>query len=352
MIEWLAGRVGVDAFERPHAAIASLLLAVLALWISRRGTPPAFRWSAWREARIAAGPRRDWLAGLSRGFRLLALLLLGGVLAGPVQLRGSALPSASGLDMMLVVDTSGSMRALDTKSEGEWRTRLDLAVEVVRRFAVHRIGAGDRVGLVVFGETAFTQCPLTSDGRLLGEALGRVRAGMAGEATALGDALTLAVKRFPPAPPHGRVEGPSEGRLVVLLSDGRSNAGAVPPDIAVSVAAARGVRVHSVGIGSQGEAPMAPREGSGARGLRFERHDLDREMLTRIAQETGGLFFHAQRSSELEAVYAEIDALERTSRAPRRRRHPQPRPDPLLALAGLLLLGEVATLRGFARRIP
>jgi Ca-activated chloride channel family protein len=352
MIEWLAGRVGIDAFERPHAAAASLFLAALALWLSRRGTPRALRWPAWREARIAGGPRWDWLAGLSRGFRLLALVLLGGVLAGPIQLRGSALEPGSGLDLMLVVDTSGSMRALDTKRAGEWRTRLDLAVEVVRRFAVHRIGAGDRVGLVVFGETAFTQCPLTSDGRLLAEALGRVRAGMAGEATGLGDALMLAVKRFPPAPPSGGGTGPGEGRLVVLLSDGRSNAGAVPPDIAVSVAAARGVRVHSVGIGSEGEAPMAPREGRGARGLRFERHDLDSEMLARIAQGTGGLFFHAQRSRDLEAVYAKIDALERTSRAPARRRRLQPRPEPLLALAGLLLLGEVATLRGVARRIP
>src|SRR5262249_29003134 len=153
----------------------------------------------------------------------------------------------AGIDLLLVLDTSDSMRALDAEIGDRARTRFELAREVVARFALHRVASGDRVGLIVFGETAFTYCPLTSDGRLLRAALERVEPDMAGAATALGDALALAVKRL-----HGA--GPAEsGQLVVLLTDGRSNADHVPPEVAAGLAAQLGIRVHTVGIGGEGE---------------------------------------------------------------------------------------------------
>jgi Ca-activated chloride channel family protein len=244
------------------------------------------------------------------------------------------------------------MRALDAKLGGEWRTRLELAREVVKRFALHRVADGDRVGLVVFGETVFTQCPLTRDGRLLAAALERVEAGMAGEATALGDALALAVKRAAPEAGGPPARGDGAGRLIVLLTDGRSNAGAIPPDVAAALAAARGVRVHTVGIGSRGDVAIAGAAGEPGRGLRFERHDLDAATLEGIARASGGRSFEARSPDDLEAVYREIDALERVAREAPPAVETAARPEPFVAFASACLLGEIATARALRRRLP
>ncbi len=256
------------------------------------------------------------------------------------------------LDLVLVIDTSGSMRALDAEVERRVSTRLDLAKRVVARFATARVAEGDRVGLVAFGENAYTQCPLTSDGNLLAAALARVEVGAAGEATALGDALALAVKRVSPSS-GTRAAEPSKGGVIVLLTDGRSNAGAIPVDVAIDLAAHAGVRVHTVGIGSGGEeVPMASGPGGTGHGLRFERHDPDPKTLRRISSATGARFFAATRSRDLAAVYAEIDALERIERPlPARPRQVQ-RAEPVLAMAGALLMVEIALARIARRRLP
>jgi Ca-activated chloride channel family protein len=340
----------LSGVEHPWLLALLLGLALAALVGALRRSPPALAWPALDEARAAGGRRSDPLQGLSRLLRLGTLLALAVVVAGPLARDPRPPPPGEGLDVVLVVDTSLSMRALDAEVDGEWRTRLDLAREVVRRFALHRVVAGDRVGLVVFGETAFTQCPLTSDGRLLAAALERVVPGMAGEATALGDALALAVKRV--AVEAG--EKPTgTGRVVVILTDGRSNAGVIPTDVAIGLARAREIRVHTVGIGSEGEVPIAGSEGRAGRGLRFERHDLDAETLAEIAHATRGRFFEARTPSDLEAVYREIDSLERVPRRGHDDDRPdQPLPEPFLALAGGLLLGEVVTARVLRRRLP
>jgi Ca-activated chloride channel family protein len=139
---------------------------------------------------------------------------------------------------------------------------------------------------------------------------------------------------------------------VVLLTDGRSNAGAIPPDVAAALAVSRGVRVHTVGIGSAREVAMQRTPGAGKRGLHFERHDLDSATLGAIATATGGRYFGAQSSADLDSVYAAIDAQERVPRRPPPRRHRTAHPEPFLAGAVLLIALEVATTRGVARRIP
>ncbi len=333
--------------ERPGLAAALLALAALALVASLRVRPAAIAWPALDEIRAAGGRPRDPIRGLARALRAGALAALALAVGGPLAGGPRALPPTRGLDLVLVLDTSTSMRALDARLGGEWRTRLELAREVVKRFALHRVADGDRVGLVVFGETVFTQCPLTRDGRLLAAALERVEAGMAGEATALGDALALAVKRA--APEAGTT---SAGRLVVLLTDGRSNAGSIPPDVAAALAAARGVRVHTVGIGSRGEVAIAGQAGEPGRGLRFERHDLDVATLETIARASGGRRFEAREPADLEAVYREIDALERVPREPATALEAAARPAPFVAFAGFCILGEIAAARTLRRRLP
>jgi Ca-activated chloride channel family protein len=341
--------VGIDGLSRPGWLAAALLAAVAAMWLAWRVRPPAVGWPGEPEARAARARRGDPLRGAALVLRAAALAALAAVLAGPVGVHRSPPEPGFGLDLVLVVDASGSMRALDAKLGGEWHTRLDLARQVVARFARKRAAEGDRVALVVLGETAFTQCPLTSDGGLLAAALERVEAGMAGEATALGDALALAVKRARGAATSGNLE---LGSLAVLLSDGRHNAGTLSVEAATALAAAEGLRVHSVAIGSAGEeVPMESAAGAG-RGLHFERHDVDAATLERIAAATGGRFFRARGSSDLDAVYAEIDALERVDRPRPARLRQTDRPEPLLALAGGLVLSEIALARVARRRLP
>lgn len=342
--------VAIDGFERPAWLVLGAALLLLGAWLATRNRPDALPWPAWSEAE-AAGARRDrstWLPAIARGG---AIALLAIALAGPVTEHRAPPPPGEGLDLVLVLDASDSMRALDAQVDGEWRTRFALARSVVARFARERAADGDRIALVVFGETAFTLSPLSSDGALLDAALTRAEAGMAGGATALGDALALAVKRVARDADEARSAGPVAGRLVVLLTDGRSNAGAVPPAVAAALASARGVRVHTVGIGSTGDVAMEP-PGAAGRGVRVERHDLDTETLSAIAAATGGRHFEAGSSAALQDVYEEIDALERVARRPPPRVRRTPHPEPWLAGAGGLVALELLWARGLFRRIP
>jgi Ca-activated chloride channel family protein len=346
----LLGAAGIEALARPALMVPLFLIAAAACLVRARARPPAFEWSPAPEARAAGAHRLDPVRAVAWLLRAGSLAALALVLAGPVATHTAPPEPGHGLDMTLVLDASGSMRAVDTEVAGEWRTRLELAREVVARFAARRAAEGDRVALVVFGDTAFTQCPLTSDGAILADALARVKPGMAGEATALGQALALAVKRTRAAHGSGTPSGgPAPGRLVVLLTDGRHNAGAVSVELATDLARAAGVRVHTVAIGSTGEqVPVAGRGGA----LHLERHDVDAAALARVADATGGRAFRAYRSADLEAVYHEIDALERVARTlPPRVRHTD-RPEPLLAAAGALLIGELALARVLRRRLP
>ena len=345
----MRGLFGIEGFAEPLWIPVVCLAAAAALLAAARRRPAALPWPALPEAAAAGARRFDWLRGAALALRAGALLAAGLVLAEPFARAAAAPGEARGLDLVLALDASASMRALDVSAAGESRTRLELAREAVARFAHRRAAGGDRVGLVVFGEHAFTQVPLTRDGHLLEAALERVEAGMAGEATALGDALTLAVKRaLAGAGEPGAAGAPQEGRLVVLLTDGRSNAGEIPVDVAAEVARSHAVRVHTVGIGTRGEVPVA----GGGRGLRFERHDLDAPTLERIAGVCGGRFFPARSSADLEAVYAAIDALERVARPDPPRPETAPRPAPLLLAAAGLLLAEIGLARGWRRRLP
>ena len=340
MRSWTA--LGFDAFAAPLWVPAVLAATALLIVLALRRRTPAVAWPALAEARAAGARRFDAVGAGALALRALAFAAAGLVLAQPIALGDTAPDTSPGLDLVLAMDASASMRALDVAAEGESRTRFDLAREVVARFAARRAAEGDRVALVLFGERAFTQVPLTRDGRLLAAALERVEPGIAGEATALGDALVLATKRALGGGPE------PEGRLVVLLTDGHSNAGSVPLDVAIEVAARHQVRVHTVGIGVGGEVPVA----AGARGVRFERHDLDTPALQAIAAATGGRPFLARRSADLGAVYAEIDGLERVLREAPPRRESQARPQPLLLLAAGALLAELGLARLARRRLP
>jgi Ca-activated chloride channel family protein len=328
----LAGAVGVD---HPWALAAGLALALLLLALALWRGPLRVR----VPATSAGGLRLDASWWLSCTLRCAALALVALAIAGPVALIPKNPIGGTGIDLIVALDASGSMNALDGLIDGRRVTRLDLAKRVVADFIEHR--DGDRVGLVVFGQRAFTQCPLTVDHRLVLEALARVDVGVAGDATALGEAIGLSTRRL------GEI---GTERVVLLLTDGRHNSGQLAPETAAQIARMHNVRVHAVGIGGRGVVPFA--RSSPGKPLRFESVDLDRETLQVVADSTGGHFFHARRPGDLGMVTAAIDRIEGR---PRREELQLQRTSltPWALGVALLLLGfEILASYGLLRRLP
>lgn len=204
----------------------------------------------------------------------------------------------SSRSIMLAVDLSGSMRTPDMQSGGQAVSRLAAVKAVAGGFIAHRVG--DRLGLILFGDQAYLQVPLTLDRNTVHTLLDEAQIGLAGRQTAIGDAIGLAIKRL-------RAE-PVANRVLILLTDGSSNAGSVDPLKAADLAAEQHVRIYTIGVGSdrsvvQGMFGMSQIVGG----------DLDEDTLKAIAHKTGGRYFHASDVASLEKVYAELDAIEPVS---------------------------------------
>lgn len=324
MIEWAA----------PLWFLA-LPLAVLAPWLSRNPRLAVSSLALVR-ARLSL---RVMLAWTPKLFGSLGLIMLVVALARPQHVERNTVVEHEGIDILLVLDTSGSMEAEDYRLGGRDASRLEVAKEVIATFVEGR--PNDRVGLVVFGEEAFTQVPLTTDHDALVAFLRLVRLGMAGQrATAIGDAIAVAGKRL------SELDAPS--KVVILLTDGRSNAGQVAPLQAAEAAKALGVKVYTIGVGSA--------DGGGGGGLfgmfRSGGNELDERTLQQIANTTSARYFRAGDTEALQEVYATIDQLETSTAEVEEliRREERFRP---WAVAGLvflllqLLLGETVF-----RRLP
>ena len=202
------------------------------------------------------------------------------------------------VDIVLLVDLSTSMRALDFSTKTEQRNRLDAAKEVLERFIDRR--PEDRLALVAFAAVSYTAAPLTTDHPWLAQRLGQLKTGMLEDGTAIGTAIASAVNRLR--------DSEAESKLVVLLTDGVNTAGDLSPENAARLAEALGIKVYTIGAGREGYVP-AP----GPFGRITRQHsEIDEAVLERIAEITGGRFFRADNFEALDEVYKEIDALERT----------------------------------------
>lgn len=209
----------------------------------------------------------------------------------------------TGRDIMLALDLSGSMAALDFKLNGKTVERVDALKHVVTDFIAKR--AGDRMGLVVFGDAAFTQCPLTTDHRLLQSFVNELEVGMSGRATAVGDAIAVALKRIKD------IEGKS--KVIVVVTDGKSNAGNISPLEAARLAKELGVKIYTVGIGGPGYAPLRVPTIFGGTAVVNHLMDYDEKTLKEIASTTGGAYFNAKTTEALQKIYQDIDRLEERS---------------------------------------
>lgn len=203
-----------------------------------------------------------------------------------------------GYDLMLAVDVSGSMQALDFSTSTKAMSRLDVTKEVVGQFVQER--QGDRIGLITFGEHAYMLVPLTLDTRSVSKMLQDTVSGMAGNATAIGDAIGLTVRTLR--------ERPEGSRVMILLTDGADNSSKIPPLEAAKLAKQYGIRIYTVGIGKNGPVPFPNQLG----GVGLVETPMDEALLQQIATLTDGQFFRATDNGSLKAIYEKIDTLEKS----------------------------------------
>jgi Ca-activated chloride channel family protein len=230
--------------------------------------------------------------------RALVLVLVVVAIARPQTGQSEYTTHTEGVDILLVLDTSGSMQAQDFKP----KNRLHVAKEVVKEFVGKR--ENDRIGLVVFAAQAVTQCPLTLDYSVLNRLIDEVDIGMLEDGTAIGVALATAVNRMK--------NSEASSRVVVLLTDGQNNAGTIDPTTAAKVAAALGVKVYTIGVGTKGRAPMPVNDPIFGKRMVSVEVSLDEETLTKIAELTDGHYFRATDREELFEIYERIDEMEKT----------------------------------------
>jgi Ca-activated chloride channel family protein len=316
-----------------------LLIALpLAWWWGRRRRRPALVLPALARADTLPSTWREhlrWAPALLRALAFTGVVL---AMARPQELAAGRPLTTSGVDIVLALDASGSMKAEDFQP----RNRLEVAKQAAIDFVDER--PNDRIGLVTFAGQAVTQAPLTLDHQAVTGSLRRIEIGGLRDGTAIGTALATAVNRL-------RVSE-ARSKVVILLTDGVNNAGQIDPLTAAETAQALGVRVYTIGVGTTGEAPYLiddPR--FGRRYVRVVVR-IDEEILREIAGRTGGRYFRATDPEALSQVYAEIDRLERSPLAGRR---PVVRIDRyawLLAVVLGLVVAEGALRATVFRRLP
>jgi Ca-activated chloride channel family protein len=232
----------------------------------------------------------------------LALILMIASLARPQWGTRRMVVNTSGINIILAIDLSKSMEALDFKQGGNIINRLEAVKSVVRDFVRHR--DGDRIGMVVFGSAAYTQLPLTRDYNTIATMLEHLQIGAAGRSTAIGDAIGISLKRLE--------DIESKSNIIILLTDGRSNSGEFEPRTTAAIAKEKGVKIYTIGVGSKGRAPFPVDDPVFGRRFVYQRVDIDEPTLKAVARQTGGKYFRAQDLEGLQEIYATIDKLEKT----------------------------------------
>lgn len=286
-------------FADPFAFLLVPLLALL-WWAATRPGRARTAAVAYSDVDLVSLPgavRPAWEQHLPLALTALAMLSLVAALARP-QLGMVARQTPSlGIDMMLCLDTSGSMQAQDLRP-----TRVVAAREVSKEFVRER--PDDRIGLVVFSSVAFTQCPVTTDHNALVTMLNGVTVGMTrSDGTAIGSALATCINRLK--------DLPGRSKVVILLTDGSNNTGEIDPLTAAKLAARHGIKVYTIGVGTNGPAPVTVKDPLFGERTVLMKVDLDEGALQKIADLTGGRYYRATDKDALSGVYAEINRLEK-----------------------------------------
>jgi len=330
-------------FGHPYFLLLLLLLPVLAWLKGKQGKPPAFVYSSVQLVRGILNVSRTRSGAVLAALRWLILALLIIALAQPRLTQSETRVTASGVDIAVALDMSGSMASEDFEVGRERLNRLAMAKEVLKKFIDKR--PSDRIGIVAFATQAYIACPLTLDHDFLLENLARLGLGTIDDSrTAIGSALSTAINRLR--------ELKSKSKIVILMTDGQNNAGKVPPLTVAEAAQKLGVKVYTIGVGTRGMAPMPVYWGGRKVGYQQQPVDIDEDTLQKIAGMTGGKYYRADNAQRFQAIYAEIDKLEKTEAEVKKfARHEELFAWLIAPGLGLLLL-EVLLRHTIWRRLP
>ena len=287
-----------DKFANPEFLWLLLLLPVIGyyLWWRRKRSAVTLQFSSLQIFKNIPQTLRERLHHIPLALRLLAIAVFIIALARPQSVSDKQNISTEGIDIVLELDLSGSMLAEDFNPN-----RIEAAKQVASEFIDGR--TNDRIGLVVFSAESFTQCPLTTDYPVLKNLLREVKNGMIADGTAIGLAIANGVNRLK--------DSKAKSKVMILLTDGVNNRGEIDPITAARIAATYGIRIYTIGVGAQGEAPYPVQTQFGIR-RQLIPVDLDEKGLTQVADMTGGKYYRATDNRTLKAIYREIDQLEKT----------------------------------------
>ncbi len=284
-------------FAQPWCFMLLLLLPLMAFWYFGRGRRTQ---AAIRVSDISAKGLSNWKSSLRHLPFFLRLLAVAGMvvaLARPHTEFSEQQAEGEGIDIVLAIDVSGSMTAQDLSPN-----RLEAAKNVAIDFVTRRLT--DRIGVVIFSGESFTQCPLTTDQQVVIQSIKNIRNGLLEDGTAIGSGLATSVDRVR--------NSTVKTKIVVLLTDGENNGGLIDPKTAKEIAKAYGVRVYTIGVGTDGYAPTPVQTPMGDVVMQSEKVTIDEKLLTEIASETGGKYFRARDNEGLTSIYDEIDGLEKS----------------------------------------
>ena len=288
-------------FAHPWILSALFLVPLIAVWKWRRERPATLQYSDLRLVRDLPRSVRLELRWLPTVLRMLTLALLVVAVARPQASREREIIRGRGVDIVLAVDISGSMAALDFEPQN----RLEAAKQVIAEFTAER--RYDRIGVVVFAREAFSQCPPTFDYDVLGRLLSDVKLAPdlgLDDGTAIGMGLAQAASMLQ--------ESDAKSRVIILLTDGVNNAGQIDPLTAAQAAAALDVKVYTIGMGRPGQVPFPVNDPFFGRTTQMIESEVDEETLRGIAETTGALYFRATDTAGLRQIYGQIDQMEKS----------------------------------------
>lgn len=289
-------------FESPYYFLLLSAIPAALIFHRRRRTRPAAglpELSAMMQVKSSAVLKFRWIPALLN-YAAFGLLVI--ALARPQYGTRQLSILTEGINIILAVDLSESMAALDFKRDGKMINRLEAVKGVIRDFISKR--TGDRIGMVVFGSEAYTQLPLTRDYSIIVSILDRLEIGAAGKNTAIGDAVGISLKRLE--------DIKSKSKVIILLTDGQSNAGELSPRVATEIAVEKGVKIYTIGVGSKGRAPFLIMDPVFGKRYAYQQVDIDENTLKAIADKTGGFYFRAENTEGLQKIYDTIDKMEKT----------------------------------------
>jgi Ca-activated chloride channel family protein len=290
-------------FLQPEWFWLMTLLPVVMLWRGRRGPVAAIEYSDVSLAREVSRSSRSRIGLLVWALPLLAGALMIVGLARPQRTHSRTEVTANGIDIVLGLDVSGSMQALDFRIDHQRVNRIEVVKSVVSKFIDER--PDDRIGLIAFAGAPYLVSPITLDHDWLQQNLERVTVGGTDDGTAIGSAIAAGVNRL-------RLT-PAKSKVVILLTDGVNNTGKISPLAAAEAARAMGVKIYTVGVGVRGDAPIPVRDAAGNTRLIMAKVDVDEKTLQAVADETGGKFYRATDTDSLQKIYEQINRFEKSA---------------------------------------